>query len=217
MTPSRLFILAAICAGTATAQDMEQHAAHVHGTAALDIAIDGNAILMELHAPGADIVGFEYVAHDEADKAAIAAALEILSRPEVLFLPDAEAGCAVTAAEARLLAGDEDHDAHGHDGDEKAEDHGHAEDDHDAQPEDGHAEDHDGEADGHEDAATHSEFQAEYAFICERPERLTHLALPYFTAFERSEQLEIRLITGKGAHGETVPRSAAGFALEGHF
>ncbi|MDV7145163.1 DUF2796 domain-containing protein [Tropicimonas sp. TH_r6] len=209
MTASRLAILAVLCAGAATAQEMEQHAAHVHGTGALDIAVEGNVISMELRAPGADIVGFEHAAQEDEDKAAIAAALEILSHPETLFVPNEAAGCDVTSAEADLHTGEGHHDDHD-DGDHEE----HAEDGHDAH-EDEHDEAHEDEH-AHEGQATHSEFHAEYAFTCAHPEKLTQLALPFFEAFERSEQLEIRLITGKGAQSETLPRDAAGIALEGH-
>ena len=106
--------------------------AHVHGVGELNIAFDGNQIALELFAPGADIVGFEYEAKSAEDFAAIAGAMDTLSAPLKLFgLPEA-AGCSVTEVKVELVDehghDEHGHDAHGHD------DHGH--DDHD----DDHAE-----------------------------------------------------------------------------
>ena len=44
------------------AEKTRQLDAHEHGVGQLDIAFDGKQISMELHAPGADIVSFEYAA-----------------------------------------------------------------------------------------------------------------------------------------------------------
>jgi len=45
--------------------------AHEHGHSALNVAIEGGSVEMELIAPGADIVGFEHAATSEADKVAV--------------------------------------------------------------------------------------------------------------------------------------------------
>ena len=83
-----LFFLAltAAVATPAFAQETRQLDAHEHGVGQLDIAFDGKQIAMELHAPGADIVGFEYVAESSEDRAAIDAAVAILAKPLDLFV-----------------------------------------------------------------------------------------------------------------------------------
>ena len=112
--------------------------AHEHGHGALNIAFEGDAVLMELEAPGADIVGFEHTAESAEDRAAIDAAVAALAKPMELFVPDAAAGCVVTAAKVELVteggAHEEDHQEHGHD------EHGRDADKHD---------DHDHDADKH--------------------------------------------------------------------
>ena len=46
---------------TAFAEEgFRQHEAHVHGHVELNIAQDGKELLMEITAPGADVVGFEH-------------------------------------------------------------------------------------------------------------------------------------------------------------
>ena len=88
---------------SATAADKRELGAHEHGVGALNIAVEGATILMELEAPGADIVGFEHPAESAEDKGKIKAALEVLEKPlQLITLPTA-AGCAVTEAHAKLV------------------------------------------------------------------------------------------------------------------
>lgn len=181
--------------GAAFAQDMHQHEAHEHGTGALDIAVEGKNILMELRAPGADIVGFEHPALETRDKAAVALALNLLSNPGDLFVMDAAAGCDFVAAEAEL---------HGKGGEDVARGDAHDEGE--------------GEENGHaheEDAGGHSEFHAEYVLICERIDRLETVSLIYFEAFERAQALEVQAISDKGSFGAELTRETPVLKLEG--
>ena len=57
-----LIALAVAATTPVFAEETRQLDAHEHGVGQLDIAFDGNQISMELHAPGADIVSFEYAA-----------------------------------------------------------------------------------------------------------------------------------------------------------
>ncbi len=118
-----LSLIALVAAMPAFAEDTRQLDAHEHGVGALNIAIEGTTVAMEFHAPGADIVGFEYAAESDADLAAIEAAVATLAAPLDLFaLPDA-AACTVTTAQAELES-EEDHDE---DDAEHAEEAGHTE------------------------------------------------------------------------------------------
>ncbi len=84
--------------------------AHVHGHSALNIAIEGAAVEMELQAPGADIVGFEQKAKSAEDKSAVDAAKARLADGTKLFRFTAAAGCALREAEVEFEAeGDEGH------------------------------------------------------------------------------------------------------------
>jgi len=135
----KLPLMLALLATPALADDTRQLDSHEHGVGALNIAVDGQAVAMELHVPGADIVGFEYEATSDEDKAAIQSALATLSKPLDLFVLPAAAECSVTQASA-ALEGDEMHDDHDHE--EGHDDHDdHAHDDHD---------DHDKEHDDHD-------------------------------------------------------------------
>ena len=104
-------IILALVAAPALAEETRQLDAHEHGVGELNIALDGSTVVMELHAPGADIVGFEYEAESAEDRAAIDAAIATLSRPLDLFVLPAAAECSVTEASVELeTEHDDEHD-----------------------------------------------------------------------------------------------------------
>ena len=116
MTKISSAALLACLATPLAAEEARQLDAHEHGVGQLDIAIEGTEIAMELHAPGADIVGFEYEAENAVDRGAVDAAVAILARPLDLFLLSDSAACSVVRASAGLEseADHDDHDDHGH-------------------------------------------------------------------------------------------------------
>ena len=116
-------IATAITTTPVIAEETRQLDAHEHGVGQLDIAIDGQQIAMELHAPGADIVGFEYAAKSAKDLAAVDAAVAKLSAPLALIVLPEAAGCSIVEATAGLES-EEEHEEHG---DEHADESGHTE------------------------------------------------------------------------------------------
>lgn len=203
--------------------------AHEHGHGALNIAVEGSRMVMELEVPGADIVGFEHVAESAEDKAKIEAARAVLAKPLDLFVLPAAAGCAVETAEVSLI-GDEhdDHDEHADehdDHDEHADDHEdeHA-DEHADEHEDEHAEEHEDEhgdehadehADEHEeeDGAVHSEFFAAYELVCDDAAAVTDITFAYFDAFPGAEELEVGVITDAGQAAFEVERDSPAITI----
>ncbi len=183
---------------------------------------------MELHAPGADIVGFEYEATSDEDKAKIDAALDVLSAPLDLFVVPAAARCSVTNATAEL-EGDDHHDHEGeheehddHDEDHADhDDHGdeHADHDDHAKEADDHAEhehDHDKDHDKHaEDGDSHTEFHAEYTLTCTAPEALDSIEFAYFEKFENALELEVQIVGTSGAQAYEVERDSPTLDLGG--
>lgn len=183
---------------------------HEHGVGELNLAIDGNTLAMELHAPGADIVGFEYMAESAEDKAKVEAAVAVLKEPQSLFvLPDA-AGCAVVDVHASLE--EEDHHDDDHSGHDEEHDH---DDDHDKDGEEHGHDDEPDEHDDHEHGADHSEFHAEYSFTCENPEALTKITFDYFETFENALELEVQAIGPNGAQAFEVERANPELDLSG--
>lgn len=74
--------------------------AHEHGVASLNVALDGQALEIQLESPAMNLVGFEHAASSAADQAKVAAARAQLEQPAVLFSLPAAAGC--TLAEKAL-------------------------------------------------------------------------------------------------------------------
>ena len=206
----------------AFAEESRQLDSHEHGVGELNIAFDGNTVAMELHAPGADIVGFEYEAKSAEDRSVIDAAVATLARPLELFVVPAAAQCNVTQASATLESEDE-HDEHEkHDDDH---DHGHDEDHTEAEKHDhGHDEEHadaDGHEHGHDDdhatEASHTEFHAEYVLNCADPSALTSIDFAYFNAFENALELEVQVVSASGAQAYEVERDDPKLDLRGMF
>src|SRR3990172_13326550 len=73
---------AALAATPARAEEAKRElGAHEHGHGTLNIAIENARVSMELEAPGMDIVGFEYAASTDDQKAAVAKAKAELAKP----------------------------------------------------------------------------------------------------------------------------------------
>ena len=198
-----LSLIALIAAMPALANETRQLDAHEHGVGELNIAIEGTTVLMEFHAPGADIVGFEYSAKSDSDRAAVEAAEATLSAPLELFVMPEAATCTVKSAQAEL-EGEGGHDEHD---DEHHADHaedGHA--DHDDHADEGHAE--------HQEDSTHTEFHAQYMLTCADPDAFTEISFAYFEAFPNAQEVEVQIITASGAKAFEVSRDAPTLALE---
>lgn len=169
--------------------------AHEHGVGELNIALDGTTVSMELHAPGADIVGFEYEAESAEDRSAIDAAVATLAKPQELFVLPAAAECTVTQASAELESEEE------HEGGEHADEE--------------HAE---GEnVDENHEEASHTEFHAEYVLTCANPSAIDNIEFAYFDAFENARELEVQIVSGAGAQAFEVERDEPTLDLRGMF
>ena len=96
----RLAVVAGlVAAGLVAAAEAQQPHQHGHGT--VNIAFEGNRLVIELTAPGADIVGFERAPRTPAEEATLARAIEAIKNPLGLFGFAAAARC--TVAEANVV------------------------------------------------------------------------------------------------------------------
>jgi hypothetical protein len=174
-----LLAITTLIAGPLTAEETRHADSHEHGVGELNIAFEGNAVALELHAPGSDIVGFEYAAKSDEDHALIDTAVAKLSEFGNLIVLPANAGCNILDAHA-ALEGEDEHD-------------------------DEHKEDHDDHAD-HEDEAKHTEFHVEYSLECANPSALAEMTFTYFKTFPNALELEVQAITAKGSGAFEVER-----------
>ena len=176
--------------------EKRQHDAHVHGIAALNLALEGQEVHVELDSPAANIVGFEHAPSSEADHAALDKAVATLKDGNRLFRFNAEAGCRMEKADVTSALLDEEHGEHGdehkgHHDHEKQDEHGHGKHEHEEH-------EHEGE--------THSDIEAAYHFECNQPGKLTQLTVELFEAFPATEKLNVQyVIESKQGAAELTP------------
>ena len=183
-------IATAIVTTSAHAEEFRQHDAHVHGVVELNIAQDGDELLMEIHAPGADVVGFESAPKNAEQKKQLANALSVLNQADKVMTLSSAAQCKPTFTEVRHTLGEDDghddHDKHDHD---KHDHH----DDHDQHDHDKH--DHDKH--DHEEHGGHGEFIVEYHFDCGNIAKLNQIDTQWFKHFPSTESMSVNMITEK--------------------
>ena len=161
---------------------------HEHGVGELNIATEGDVIEFEFMIPGADIVGFEYVAKSDADIASIKKALQTFENYENIFTLPKNSRCKLTEKQVALKEDEDDHDDHeGHD------DHDHDE----------HAEE------------NHNEFYAKYSFECGDIKAINNVEFPYFSTFPNSGELEVQFISSIGSVSFEVEAEEPSINIDG--
>ena len=157
--------------------------AHNHGFGELNVAIEGQTVVIELNSPAFNIVGFEHSPETNKDKAAIKDAVSVLNDGSKLFLFPTTAGCRLASVHIGSSLIDGQHSAQkNHDGDHKDSKH----DDH---------KDHDGD---HKERDIHSEFQANYKFQCDVVEKVNTIQIMIFKHFPNTRQLDVKTILPNG-------------------
>ena len=199
--------LLAIAGADAAQAQSRQLDAHVHGESVLAIAVDGARVVIELDAPGMDIVGFERTATSEADKAAVEAARETLADPVAVFGIPAAAGCEVVSMDVAFATEDE----HGHEAGEPA-DHDHADNDHADHDDAGHDHAENGDAD-RADAGEHAAFEARYELSCASPDQLDGLDVTFFELFPDAALLDVTVVTAGGQMAAELSRDTTDIAF----
>jgi hypothetical protein len=132
----------------------------------LNVVVEDDDLYLEFASPAANIVGFEHRPRTDAQKAAVMEAVETLKNGETLIALPAGAQCRLAEPTVHTDIDSEFEDAHEH-------------------------EHH--EADEHQ---RHSEFTAEYHFICKRPEKLAHIDVTLQHGFPGIERIEVQLLAG---------------------
>ena len=115
------FALLPLAAAHAAHDEHEHHdehaslAAHEHGAAQLNVALEGQRLELALESPAMNLVGFEHAAVSSTDKTAVAHAQQHLQTPLALFGIAAAAGCVITSHELHsplFEAHAEEHEEH---------------------------------------------------------------------------------------------------------
>jgi Protein of unknown function (DUF2796) len=92
---ARSLILATLLAAAPAfaADTAEQHPAHQHGAASLEISLEGRTLQVALDGPADNLLGFEHAARTEAEKQTLARAEQRLRQPAELFATPPAAQC----------------------------------------------------------------------------------------------------------------------------
>ncbi len=165
-----------------------QHDAHVHGEVELNIAQDGKELLIEITAPGADVVGFEHVAQTEEQLHKLKDAESKLTDASRVFSLSKSAGCTLTHQRvSHTLGADDDHD-HDHDH------HNDADGEHKHDEHHDHEEHHEHEEHA-EHESSHGEFTIEYHYQCEQFSQLESINTSWFELFPSTQAIKANLLT----------------------
>ncbi|NOH97079.1 DUF2796 domain-containing protein [Vibrio sp. 99-70-13A1] len=125
-------------------EHFRSHDAHVHGHVEVNIAQDNNELLIEVTAPGSDVVGFEHAPTTPEQIKALEHATAMLNQPENLFA-FSNAQCELKFKSVSNSLEQEEHHAH--------EGHDHHDDKHDHDAHEGH--DHHDDKHDHDDHEGH--------------------------------------------------------------
>jgi len=77
----------------AVATSSTAHEAHVHGSATVLLAQDGNRLTLEFDSPLDNLLGFEHAPRTDKQKQAAKALLDLMQKPDTLLKPNADADC----------------------------------------------------------------------------------------------------------------------------
>ena len=147
---------------------------HEHGAANLNIAVEGDEVLLELISPAVNIVGFEHKPSTAEQQQALDQAVALLRDPSQLFMLTPEADCKTTLVELESsLLHEEEHAEEEHAEEEHAEEE-HAEEEHSEEE--------------------HSEFHASYQLNCAQAEQLNAIDLVLFARFPGLEEIDVQFI-----------------------
>ncbi|MFZ6679197.1 DUF2796 domain-containing protein [Undibacterium sp. Tian12W] len=90
---NKLIPLALLAALQATVINSNAHEAHVHGSATVLLAQDGNKLTLEFDSPLDNLLGFEHAPRTDKQKQAAKALLDLMQKPDTLLKLNAEADC----------------------------------------------------------------------------------------------------------------------------
>ncbi|EGR9013268.1 DUF2796 domain-containing protein [Vibrio parahaemolyticus] len=176
----------------ATAEEYRQHSAHVHGHVEFNIAQDGSDLLLEITAPGADVVGFEHAPENAEQEKTLQHAVATLEDSNALFAINPQAQCEIEEVHVEHSLGGqhEEHEPHDHEGHEGHEGHDHSE---------------------HSD---HGEFTVQYRFHCAQVGELSHIQTDWFNQFPSTESVNVNLFTDTTQSATSLTKSNTQIAIK---
>ncbi|EIW7479820.1 TPA: DUF2796 domain-containing protein [Vibrio parahaemolyticus] len=186
----------------ATAEEYRQHSAHVHGHVEFNIAQDGSDLLLEITAPGADVVGFEHAPENAEQEKTLQHAVATLEDSNALFAINPQAQCEIEEVHVEHSLGGqhEEHEHHDHEG--------HDHDEHTHHDHDGH------EGHDHSEHSDHGEFTVQYRFHCAQVGELSHIQTDWFNQFPSTESVNVNLFTDTTQSAISLTKSNTQIAIK---
>lgn len=190
-----------------TAEEYRQHSAHVHGHVEFNIAQDGSDLLLEITAPGADVVGFEHAPENAEQEKTLQHAVATLEDSNALFAINPQAQCEIEEVHVEHSLGGqhEEHEHHDHEGHDHDE---HAHHDHDKHEHDGH------EGHDHSEHSDHGEFTVQYRFHCAQVGELSRIQTDWFNQFPSTESVNVNLFTDTTQSATSLTKSNTQIAIK---
>ncbi|HHY0381781.1 TPA: zinc uptake protein ZrgA [Vibrio parahaemolyticus] len=191
----------------ATAEEYRQHRAHVHGHVEFNIAQDGSDLLLEITAPGADVVGFEHAPENAEQEKTLQHAVATLEDSNALFAINPQAQCEIEEVHVEHTLGGqhEEHEHHDHEGHDHDE---HAHHDHDKHDHDSH------EGHDHSEHSDHGEFTVQYRFHCAQVGELSRIQTDWFNQFPSTESVNVNLFTDTTQSAISLTKSNTQIAIK---
>ena len=182
---SLLSLLAAASLPSA-AHAQHTHGAHEHGAAELTVALDGQALVIELISPLDNLVGFEHAPANDTQRAALVEAGRLLSDADAMFALPVAAACRFEHADIEspwptaAMA-----------------------------PAAGQA----GHAHAHPTRGDHEEAVVTYRYTCAQPAALQRIDVRAFARFPRLREIRVEHATARGQGAAVLTPAAAALAL----
>ncbi len=191
----------------ATAEEYRQHSAHVHGHVEFNIAQDGSDLLLEITAPGADVVGFEHAPENAEQEKTLQHAVATLEDSNALFAINPQAQCEIEEVHVEHTLGGqhEEHEHHDHEGHDHE---GHDHDEHAHHDHDGH------EGHDHSEHSDHGEFTVQYRFHCAQVGELSRIQTDWFNQFPSTESVNVNLFTDTTQSATSLTKSNTQIAIK---
>ncbi len=174
--PLSLSALMGLCMATSihAEETFRQHEAHVHGSVEMNVAQDGQDLLIEITTPGMDVAGFEHMPQTEQERQKISQTAKTLEDGNRLFSINRQAQCQLDNAAAHHPAIEMDGDDH-----------------------DGHPDKHKHEHEHEHEHDNHSEFTVEYRYHCQHISELDSLETDWFKLFPATHAITANVFTDK--------------------
>ncbi|MEO0975219.1 MAG: DUF2796 domain-containing protein, partial [Pseudomonadota bacterium] len=215
------------CTAMPTTADAARSAdRHVHGTADLVLAREGQRLTARFESPVFNLLGIEHAPQTPAQREAWQTVLtRLTSKEDPVLVPNRSARCALVGVSLSDPFADdaehdehdaehEAHDEHAHDGEHEHESHEEHDGEHEHESHDEHDGEHEHEHESHDDHAGddtdhgHTDLDVEYEFNCAQGDRLQEVEVRLFREFPGLERIDAIYIDNRKQVGATLGASS---------